>query len=152
MDIVMKIIFDLDNTLADMNHRIHYLTPGPDGRKRWREFHEACDLDIPITPIVETARLYYRAGHRVEIWTGRNEVVREKTLAWLKLHEVPHHLLKMRPRHGGSTSKVANFKQHWLLELAPHLRPDLVFEDQQSTVDMWRANGIRCCQVAPGDF
>ena len=30
--------------------------------------------------------------------------------------------------------------------------PILAFEDRERVVDMWRRNGIQCCQVAPGDF
>ena len=30
--------------------------------------------------------------------------------------------------------------------------PFLVFDDRQRVVDMWRRNGIQCCQVAPGDY
>jgi len=28
----------------------------------------------------------------------------------------------------------------------------MVFDDRNSVVDMWRENGVRCMQVAPGDF
>ena len=30
--------------------------------------------------------------------------------------------------------------------------PDMVFDDRNQVVDMWRANGIPCLQVAPGNF
>ena len=30
--------------------------------------------------------------------------------------------------------------------------PVLVFDDRQSVVDMWRDQGIRVAQTAPGDF
>jgi len=32
------------------------------------------------------------------------------------------------------------------------IKPDLVFDDRNSVVDMWRRNGIPCFQVADGDF
>jgi hypothetical protein len=41
-------------------------------------------------------------------------------------------------------------KKEWLD--ACDVKPSLVFEDRASVVSMWRENGIRCCQVAPGDF
>ena len=27
-----------------------------------------------------------------------------------------------------------------------------VYDDRQKVVDMWRNEGLLCCQVAPGDF
>ena len=30
--------------------------------------------------------------------------------------------------------------------------PVLVFDDRQTVVDMWRKQGVRVAQVAPGDF
>ena len=30
--------------------------------------------------------------------------------------------------------------------------PIMVFEDRKRVADMWRSKGIRCCQVAPGDY
>ena len=31
-------------------------------------------------------------------------------------------------------------------------KPELVFDDRSSVVDMWRSKGLRAVQVAPGDF
>jgi hypothetical protein len=30
--------------------------------------------------------------------------------------------------------------------------PKLVFEDRKDDADMWRAEGLLCCQVAEGDY
>ena len=44
-------------------------------------------------------------------------------------------------------------KRGWLIKSRDAGRaPDLVFDDRQRVVDMWRAEGIPCFQVAPGDF
>jgi hypothetical protein len=31
-------------------------------------------------------------------------------------------------------------------------RPDVIFDDRDRVVKMWRSEGIPCFQVAPGDF
>ena len=31
-------------------------------------------------------------------------------------------------------------------------KPELVFDDRKSVVDMWRSRGLRCLQVAEGNF
>jgi len=108
------IIFDLDGTLADCNHRKHlvmrprgskfiydelipiengdFLTGNyyeKEGKKfvpRWQEFFEACHLDTVISP---TRCLFDFIGmkgqsHSLQIWSGRCESVMEKTKEWLR--------------------------------------------------------------------
>ena len=36
--------------------------------------------------------------------------------------------------------------------IADGFQPDMVFDDRNRVCDMWRERGIRCLQVAPGDF
>ena len=36
--------------------------------------------------------------------------------------------------------------------LADGYHPELVFDDRTRVVNMWRARGIMCAQVAEGDF
>lgn len=58
----------------------------------------------------------------------------------------------MRP--AGDTTPDHELKQSWLLSLPNEDRERLMcaFDDRQRVVDMWRRNGVLCCQVAPGDF
>ena len=45
-------------------------------------------------------------------------------------------------------------KQDWV-DNDPHIDKDdifAVFDDRQKVVDMWRANGFTCFQVADGNF
>jgi hypothetical protein len=59
--------------------------------------------------------------------------------------------LRMRPV--GDYRDDAVLKEQWLNEARVLGKaPDIVFDDRQRVVDMWRRNGITCCQVAPGDF
>lgn len=165
----MKIIFDLDGTLADVSHRVHYVR---NGNRNWEAFFNECDKDMPITPIIETLQHLWRMGNNIQIWSGRSDEVKDKTLNWLERNIEPRYtkywsqskgkivysridgsdLLKyMRP----SSSYISDveLKEGWLKEsIANGWKPDLVFDDHQSVVDMWRRNGIQCCQVAPGDF
>ena len=141
----MFIICDLDGTLADIEHRRHFIT---NGRRDWPGFFAACPDDTPISPVVETVKTLAAAGHRVEIWSGRSDEVREKTEAWLKAAGLGGLPLTMR-RHGDHTPDD-QLKESWLLaEATP---PDLVFDDRNKVVAMWRRHGIVCAQVAPGDF
>lgn len=143
----MFVVFDLDGTLALNEHRQHFINR-PVGEKDWDAFHDACDKDEPNWPLIEIANCLQDGGNIVEIWTGRSEEVKSKTLAWLGRCRLEGIALRMRPK--GDHSKDVDLKYHWLH--TNHSYPDLVFEDRASVVQMWRANGINCVQVADGNF
>lgn len=141
----MFVVFDLDGTLALTEHREHFLKREP---KDWRGFYAACDGDQPCGPLIQTAMSYVCDGHRVEIWSGRSAEVEDKTREWLLIHGLADVPIRMRP--DGDHQPDTKLKKAWLD--SADRRPDLVFEDRASMVAMWRAEGIVCAQVAPGDF
>ena len=143
----LRIVFDLDGTLADCTHRLHFLETRP---KDWDGFNAACHLDPPHGPVVALYRALHRSGVSVCILTGRSEDQRAKTRLWLQKHDLVGALF-MRPV--GDHREDAELKREWLgRERARGCTPDLVFEDRARVVQMWRDEGIHCMQVAPGDF
>ena len=151
-------IFDLDGTLADGTHRVHLIQQEP---KQWDEYFEACDGDEPIKSVIEIANSLRKSGAEIWIYSGRSDLVREKTRAWLTeymdrdvLLDLAHnpHTLKMRP-HADHQSDD-KLKESWLLEMEHRDRKRLVavFDDRDRVVEMWRRNNVTCVQVAPGDF
>jgi hypothetical protein len=141
----MRVIFDLDGTLANAEHRVHHLTGEV---KDWRAFYAACKDDEPVRPIVEVLGALEIIGAEIHIWTGRSAEVEADTMAWLESHDLGGIELKMRPT--GDHSPDTELKAKWLAECG--WIPDLVFEDRASVVEMWRSHGIVCAQVAPGNF
>lgn len=143
----MFVVFDLDGTLALNEHRQHFVER-PVGEKDWTAFFEACDKDKPNNPVIEVLHALEKKGHVVEIWSGRTDTVIEKTVLWLAKNDIGHVPLKMRPAKDRRPDTV--LKKEWLDRAIP--APDLVFDDRNSVVKMWRENGIACAQVAEGDF
>lgn len=142
----MFVVFDFDGTLALIEHRRHHVA-GP--KKNYDAFFDACPDDAPNPPVIEALQTYQASGHRVEIWSGRSDRVRAQSCDWLARHGVsPLLLTHMRP--AADHTKDFVLKEQWLHASDP--RPDLIFDDRQSVVDMWRRNGVACFQVAPGDF
>jgi phosphoglycolate phosphatase-like HAD superfamily hydrolase len=148
-------IFDLDGTLANIDHRLHFIE-GP--RKYWDSFFAACDKDVPIPAVLKICLSLQMAGNEVWFWTGRSEAAEDKTIAWLdkwglktRSWRTPD-VLMMRAEGDFRPDHI--IKQEWLHRSLSADRERLVatFDDRQSVVDMWRRNGIPCMQVAPGDF
>lgn len=149
-------IFDLDGTLALIDHRRHFVRgPAP---PRWREFFEACVADEPNWPVIRVMEALIRSGAEVLVFSGRSDVVREQTLQWLARHTslslraLSAGGLRMRPAGVHTPDDV--LKRQWLLSLtlAQRDRLEAVFDDRDKVVAMWRAAGIVCFQVAPGAF
>jgi hypothetical protein len=151
----MFIVFDLDGTLALNKHREHFVT-GP--KKDWDAFFDACGGDEPNWPVISVmcaltfCRAYAGDGrvwepNTVEIWSGRTDRVRPITEQWLERSGVPMEFLTRMRREGDFTADEV-LKEQWLQER----RPDLVFDDRDKVVAMWRRHGIPCFQVAEGAF
>lgn len=142
----MFVVFDLDGTLANIQHRVHHIRGD---QRDYRAFFSACPGDIPIWPVINTLKAHIKVGHIVEIWSGRSDEVRAETLQWLYKHGIDADRLK-RMRKEGDIQPDVNLKRGWLGDSV--LTPDIVYDDRDVVVAMWREEGIRCFQVAPGPF
>lgn len=148
-------VFDLDGTLANIDHRLHFLE-----RNDWDGFFQACDQDTPVASVIEVLLNLYDAGHNIEIWSGRSAVVEQKTLNWLDEHISygiaggPHggdFLTHMRKE--GDYRPDTVLKEEWLFAFHQKhgFMPTMIFDDRPSVVEMWRRNGVTCAQVASWD-
>lgn len=142
------VIFDLDGTLALIEHRLHFL----EGKKKnWHKFFAACESDAPHHPIIEVMKGLRLLGHQVWIVSGRSDAVKTQTLEWFVKHGIQYDQLIMR-RDGDFTADDV-LKRSWLQSGAiPKERVLMVFDDRDKVVAMWRKEGLVCAQVAPGDF
>lgn len=141
-------IFDIDNTIANNQHRVHYLHETP---KNWNEWHKNHHLDTPYWEIIDLMEMALDNGIRIVLCTGRDEKVRDETRKWLEEHDIHYHHLYMRPL--GDRRDDSEVKRELLKQIrADGYDPVLVFEDRDRVVAMWREEGLRCLQVAPGNF
>ena len=160
------ILCDLDGTLADVNHRLHFIN-NPDGTKKtrkesdWDSFHTECINDAPnrdVIEIMESLVLGHNSGcmvcgaveREVYFLSGRNDVVRAETVQWLQkhVHEDWDYDTRLVMRKNGDFRPDTEVKLEMVQELG--LTPDdvlCILDDRQCVVDMWRANGFRCLQV-----
>ena len=145
----MKIVFDLDGTLADCTHRLHWIDRK---EKNWGKFFSACNMDKPIQATIRLLFELERQGNIIEIWSGRSAVVLEATQTWLGNNLINQNLLKhMRPEHERCDDHL--LKKRWLDDArATGGDVEIAFEDRARVVQMWRENSVTCYQVADGDF
>jgi predicted secreted acid phosphatase len=141
------VIFDIDGTLANTDHRKHHLEKRP---KDWDAWHAAADQDQPHEDIVDLLGLFWNDGWRLLICSGRGEELRKQTEGWLSRHAIGYDVLYMRPAGDRRDDSIIKFEM--LQKIRTEYTPVMVFDDRARVVQMWRREGLRCLQVAPGDF
>ena len=143
------IIFDVDGTIADVEHRRHFVTQKP---ADWKSFKEETVNDTPVQWVVDIAKRFIAQGDDVAFFSARNESQREVTETQIsKWVGDGHKGLFLRP--DGDFRPDEEFKS----DLADKFEEfggkiDLVFDDRNKVVDMWRTRGTPVVQVADGDF
>ena len=145
---VKCVLFDLDGTLCDVAHRRRYVQVEP---KNWDAFNAACVLDKPLAHVVWVHNLILNFGYKVIYCSGRSDDFMPQTREWLTLLGVTTPDLRMRKAKDRRSDDIVK------KEILDQIREDgyepiCAFDDRNQVVDMWRANGIPCFQVAPGDF
>ena len=149
------VIFDLDGTLANIDAR-RKLATKPNGKIDWDIFFDPANikLDQPNHAVIKMAQILAESGHMIAIFSGRSKGTQLTTKSWLVKHNVPFHVIKMRPTGKDWMFKPDDqLKQNWLDDLFPDKSNIVcVFDDRDKVVKMWRNNDLTCMQVAPGDF
>ena len=154
----MIFLIDIDGTIADLSHRLHLISSELHPAD-WTAFYMACGDDKPIWEVITVARALHEAGHKLIMPTGRSEICRDITMAWLKKYRVPNDVVMMRQPEDHREDNVVKSEMLDGILVSNMFRSAVVppeiggaFEDRQQVVDMYRARGVRVFQVAPGKF
>lgn len=142
------IVFDIDGTLADMEHRRHWVINKP---KNWKAFFAVQHEDPPHEEIVWLAQKLAGPDSVVIACTGRSSEFRKVTETWLKEQNV--NLAEIFMRKIGDHRPDYIVKVELLNEIrAKYGEPYLWVDDRKSVVDAIRAEGVRVLQVCEGNF
>lgn len=147
------IICDLDGTIADHTHRLHYIEQRP---KDYDSFYSEVHLDPPITEVIDIVKSVHNNGYGPEIIfvTGRPEKCREDTKRWLAQHVSLYYDYKLFMRMDDDRRKDYTIKSEiYRYNIANEYDILFVLDDRSSVVKMWRDQwGLRVLQVAEGDY
>jgi len=147
-------IFDIDGTVADMSHRLHYIQGW---NKDYDKFYGSVSEDKPIEDVIDILRLLFLDHHRIIFMTGRSEVCREDTIKWIRKHIYHGNKdinieLHMRPSRDWRPDTTIKMEMWYGLDESIRSKVKGVFEDRNSVVEMWRGLGVRCYQVKEGEY
>ena len=132
-------LVDIDGTLADMTRC---------GREPY-DWHRVGE-DDPREGVVTLVRSLARTG-LIVLMSGRDAVCRPQTEEWLNRHGIRRHALHMRPQGDNRSDYLVKAE---LFDKHIRHRYDVLgaVDDRDQVVRYWRALGLTCAQVAPGNF
>lgn len=148
---MIDIICDIDGTLSELSHRQEFLKMTP---KNWKKFNSLVHLDGVHGDIVWLIKTLKQSGARIIICTARTEDIKEETIDWLdNVAQLKgfYNAIYMR--------KSKDYRDDGIVktELLEQMRQDgfnpvMALDDRNKAVAAWRAAGLRCLQVAEGNF
>lgn len=151
---VKYVVVDLDGTVADCTHRLHFINGET---KDWKGFYEACKDDKPIMSMIDMVRALNERYYYVIFLTGRSELARNVTQEWLQANNLWNYDdLIMRPLEDYRHDSVVKLEM-----LNNYIRTNLnndkeaigfILEDRATVVKSFRDAGFKVLQVAEGDF
>jgi predicted kinase len=138
------VIVDIDGTLAHTNGRSPY------------DYTKV--KEDTVDPIIrDLVGLLWESGDNVLIMSGRDDTCSNDTYEWLCDAHVPVDEFLLRPP--GARDHNGNKLPDWVVKLdlfnkhvRHHYNVRLVLDDRNQVVNLWRKLGLKCLQVADGDF
>ncbi len=125
---------DLDGTLAHMND------------KRSPYDWNRCHLDDIDHVVLEHIIMYKKMGHKIIIFTARDQAATESTLQWLKLHEVPYDDLITKGLNDNRKDYIVK-KEMLEKSVIPFYDVFVMLDDKDGVVDVYRKMGLKTFQV-----
>lgn len=142
-------IFDLDGTIFDISHRLHYIQQKP---KNWSAFNNASIKDTFLKPGITILKALAKSGIKIIFVSGRPEdqldIISEKFKFMRDDLKFADYYL--RPVNDFRTD--VELKEDILNILRKKYDIICAFDDRTRVVQMYRKNGIPCYQVAEGNF
>lgn len=133
------IICDIDGTLAHMQDRDPY-------------DYDKVDTDVVDKTIKEILRTFYSTSeYAILIVSGREDTCKQITERWLGKNYVMYDELFMR-KHGDYRPDEVIKKEIYDKHIKDKYDVEFVLDDRNKVVKMWRDLGLKCLQVAEGDF
>lgn len=139
------IIVDIDGTIAHRKDRSPY-----DWKRVGEDEPDKVIRDL-LWFITSYADFYQDDDIEIIYLSGRDSVCRQETMDWLNLHNFPDGMLYMRAENDVRKDSIVKYEL-----FDTHIRNNynvlFVLDDRNQVVQMWRDIGLKCLQVAEGNF
>lgn len=141
------VICDLDGTIADIRHRLHFVRQEP---KDWIGFFEAIPNDTPRPEVLAMLETHRKAKRDIILVSGRSDAYRRETEDWLSYFDIDYEGLFMRQKGDHRPDTIVKEE---MLNRYFHDKSDIkeVIDDRPSVLCMWESYGLRVVDVGNGE-
>lgn len=135
------VIVDIDGTVAKMNGR------GP------HEYHRVSE-DLPQKDIIDLVHILHNSGNKIIFLSGRKPSCKNDTNNWLYKNYLylRDSELYMREDENDNRKDFIFKEEAYNKYIKGKYYVKYVLDDRDQVVQLWRRLGLRCLQVANGDF
>lgn len=139
------VVCDIDGTLADIKHRLHYVNGE---KKDWKGFFGAMDKDTVRKDVAGMITVDQNKGAEIVFVSARSEDYRKETKAFLKKAGFEENLLLMRPFNDKRDDTFV--KEQIYRKYLERLNIIKVYDDRPKVIRMWRGLGLTVVDVGDG--
>ena len=130
------ILCDIDGTIANNDHRQHFL----EGKKDWDGFFSELINDKPIFPIINKVIEEHNTGKDIVFLTGRPEKYRSLTTEWLKKYFDFEIRLLMRKKNDRRNKLI--IKEELVEEQFKYNEIKLIIDNDKELINMWKGKKV----------
>jgi len=138
------VIYDIDGTLADIEHRRHFVQQD---KKDWKSFFEGMAYDVPRDDILKQLEQDIKDGYEILLVSGRPDNYRNITENWLKMYNLDiayTHLFMRKATDKRPDTDVKRDIYNKYLKIYNIVK---VVDDRPSVIRMWRDLGLNVVDV-----
>jgi predicted kinase len=142
------VIFDIDGTLAKIDHRRHFVQSE---KKNWKAFFEALsedEVNVPVKQLYDLAR----GNYTLILCSGRPDNYRLQTELWLEKHGIDDYFALFMRAQGDKRQDYETKKDLYFKFIKPYFEVQWSVDDRAQVVQLWRSLGITCFQCDEGNF
>ena len=145
------VICDIDGTISDPTHRLHYVRKPEGEKKDWKGFFSEIHLD-PVRD--DTRKLlieFYNRGLTIIFMSARPDTYKEQTLKWLddNLLTFAYTLIMRdaRDKRPDTEIKKEMLEKHFPDKKVIHA----IIDDRPSVIRVWQEMGLNTIDVGKGE-
>lgn len=143
------ILCDLDGTLCDIKHRLHFVKGET---KNWKAFFKAMPDDELRLDTVDKLLTFEEMGHEIIFVSARPETYRQETEAWLekKMKGYPLHKTLIMRNSKDMRDDVEVKEQFYDKFFKGKYPIEAVIDDRPKVIRMWQSLGLNVIDVGEG--
>lgn len=147
------VVSDLDGTICDITHRLHFVKGLPEGQKKdWKGFFDAIPSDkMRLDVVQKIVQTVEENNAKLILVSARPENYRLQTELWLMNHiEIPRYEVLIM-RSAGDRRDDTEVKSDIYDKFLKKLNIIKVFDDRPRVIRAWREKGLEVEDVGNGE-